>query len=77
MLLPLLPWEKFYEQLKDWETLTGTKLKRTDHTLSKTKELEKPFRKGDVVRAEVVCPGRLKKEVIAAAQGRCISIIEC
>ncbi|MBW2964871.1 radical SAM protein [Candidatus Woesearchaeota archaeon] len=70
-------WEEFYARLDSWEKQTGMKLRTAEHTLFKTKPLEKPFRKGDIVRAEVVCPGRMKKEVIAAAQGRCISVVGC
>lgn len=70
-------WEDFYARLDALEKQTGMKLRTSEHTLFKTKPLEKPFRKGDIVRAEVVCLGRMKKEVIAAAQGRCISIVEC
>jgi uncharacterized Fe-S cluster-containing radical SAM superfamily enzyme len=72
-----LEWEKFYAKLDVWEKETGVKLKADYHTLYKTKPLDKPFRKGDVVKAELVCPGRMKGEMLAAAKGRAISIINC
>jgi hypothetical protein len=70
-------WEEFYKQLDEWENKSGMSLKATDHTAYETKPLEKPFRKGDVVKAEIVCPGRMKAEMLAAAKGRIISIIGC
>jgi uncharacterized Fe-S cluster-containing radical SAM superfamily enzyme len=72
-----LPREEFYAQLEEWEKVTGAKLKADSHTLFATKPLEKPFRKGDTVKAELVCPGRMKDEMLAAAKGRVISIIGC
>ena len=70
-------WEDFYAQLDEWEKQSGRSLKTTAHTAYETKPLEKPFRKGDVVKADILCRGRMKKEMIAAAKGRVISIIEC
>jgi hypothetical protein len=72
-----LPWEAFYAQLEEWEKATGAKLKADSHTLYNTKPLDKPFRKGDTVKADIVCPGRMKDEMLAAAKGRVISIIGC
>ncbi|MBN1544021.1 radical SAM protein [Candidatus Woesearchaeota archaeon] len=72
-----LGWEEFYAQLEAWEKQTGVDLKAKGHTLFKTRPLEKPFRKGDTVRAEIVCPGRMKGEMLAIAGGRAISIVRC
>jgi uncharacterized protein len=72
-----LPWDAFYAQLDEWEKATGAKLKADSHTLYNTKQLDKPFRKGDTVKAELVCPGRMKDEMLAAAKGRVISVIGC
>jgi uncharacterized Fe-S cluster-containing radical SAM superfamily enzyme len=70
-------WEDFYNQLEAWEKQTGMDLKAKKHTLFKTRPLDKPFRKGDTVRAEIVSQGRLNNEMLAAAKGRVISIINC
>jgi len=68
-------WESFYKQLEDWEKETSTDLKTKEHTIAKTKPLDKPFRKGDTVRAEIVCPGRLNNEMLAVSKGRVISVV--
>lgn len=39
------------------------------------KTLRKPFRKGEVIEAEIKCPGRFENERIAAAQNRCITVM--
>ncbi|MBU2561424.1 MAG: radical SAM protein [Nanoarchaeota archaeon] len=70
-------WEDFYAQLEEWERQTGMDLKAKEHTLFKTRPLEKPFRKGDTVKAEIVCPGRIKDEMLAVAGGRAISVVKC
>jgi uncharacterized Fe-S cluster-containing radical SAM superfamily enzyme len=70
-------WEEFYRQLEIWEKYSGAKLKTTGHTLYATRQLEKPFKKGDVVKAEIACPGRMGKEMLAVAKGRVISVIGC
>lgn len=70
-------WDDFYAQLDKWEQETGVDLKAKEHTLGKTRALEKPFRKGDVVTAELVSRGRMKNEMLAAAQGRVISLVYC
>ncbi len=69
-------WEGFYDQLELWEKEAGTDLKAKDHTLRKTEPLERPFRKGDMIRAEIVCPGRLKNEALAVAKDRTISVVD-
>jgi uncharacterized Fe-S cluster-containing radical SAM superfamily enzyme len=70
-------WEEFYAQLEEWEQQTGIALKQKDHTLTQTRVLDKPFRKGDVVNAEIVCAGRARDEMIAAAKGRAICVVNC
>jgi len=68
-------WEAFYKQLEQWEKETGMQLRKQDHTLFKTKTLEKPFDKGDVIKADIVCQGRMKNEMLAVAKERVISVI--
>lgn len=70
-------WEVFETKLKAWETETGAELIFKGHSLSKTRSLPKPFIKGDYIKAEIVCPGRLRKEMLASARGRVISVLDC
>jgi len=74
-----IPWDDFYKKLKDWEKKYNKKLilGESDFNIKKTKELEKPFKKGDIVKADIVSPGRLVNEKIAVAKGRIISIPNC
>jgi len=41
------------------------------------KEYPKPFKKNDIIDANLVCPGRLNKEMLAIAQNRLISVPNC
>ena len=40
-------------------------------------ELPKPFKKGQVVNAEIVLPGRIGNEKLAVAEYRLISVPDC
>ena len=46
-------------------------------TSSDLPELPKPFKKGQVVEAEIVLPGRIGNEKLAVANDRLISIPNC
>jgi hypothetical protein len=48
-----------------------------DFNIVKTKQLPKPCKKGDIITANIVCPGRLKGEKIAVFDQRTISIPNC
>ena len=74
-----MPFEQFYAKLKEWEDKHKVKLIKSveDFNIVKTKPLPKPFRKGEVIEAEIVCPGRLPQEKIAVAKERTISIPNC
>ncbi len=71
--------DSFYSQLRSWERRYKMKLMLSpaDHGIVKTRRLEKPFRKMERVRAMVVCPGRLKNEMLASARERVISVRNC
>ncbi|MBW2975597.1 radical SAM protein [Candidatus Woesearchaeota archaeon] len=71
--------DEFYKRLKGWELKYRVKLIKSegDFGIIKTRQLPKPFKKGDVIEAEIVCPGRLKNEKIAVAKERTISIPNC
>jgi len=74
-----LSWDEFYKKMKILEKKTGTSLllNADDFKIKKTKKLPKPFKKGEVIHASIVCPGRLKNEMLAAASNRTISVPNC
>ncbi len=57
----------FYKKMRNLEKKEGIKLicNESDFKIKKCKELQKPFKKGDIIKAELVCPGRLPKEMLA------------
>lgn len=74
-----IEFDKFYNQLKEWQEKYKIKLIKSieDFNIIKTKPLQKPFKKNDIIEAEIICPGRLKNEKIAVARQRTISIPNC
>jgi uncharacterized Fe-S cluster-containing radical SAM superfamily enzyme len=65
----------FYKKLQSMEREFGVKLIFKDwFGLKKTKPLPKPFEKGGVIKAKIVCDGRLKDEKLAVYEGRVISV---
>lgn len=69
----------FYEKLRKLEKKYNVKLIKTmkDFDIKKTKELPKPFRKGDIIKAGIAASGRFKGEKIAVSKQRNISIPNC
>ena len=74
-----LSFEEFYKKLEEWQKKYKINLIKTekDFNIEKTTPLKKPFKKGEIVEAEIVCIGRLKNEKIAVAKERTISIPLC
>ena len=74
-----MPFNEFYGKLREWQEKYKVKLIKSigDFDIVKTKALPKPFKKGDIIEAEIICPGRLKHEKIAVAKERTISIPNC
>ncbi|MFC1697859.1 radical SAM protein [Nanoarchaeota archaeon] len=72
-------WDKFYTELENLEEKHCIKLiiKKEDFNIKTAKALPKPFVKGEVIDAIVLCHGKLKNEMIAAAKERSISVINC
>ncbi|MBI2124154.1 MAG: radical SAM protein, partial [Candidatus Wildermuthbacteria bacterium] len=66
-----MEWDKFYEKLAGLEKEFGINLTKMDlkgeFRIMATKNLPKPFRKGQVIDARIMCPGRYPKEKIAVA----------
>ena len=52
-------------------------LSEKDFNIVKTKELDKPFKKGDIVKASVISRGRLPDEKLVVSRGRIISVPNC
>ena len=74
-----MSWEEFYDKLKKLEEKCKTKLilKAEDFGIKKAKVLPKPFSKGDVVKATVMCDGMYGSEKICASGGRSINVFGC
>ncbi|MBW2983746.1 radical SAM protein [Candidatus Woesearchaeota archaeon] len=73
-----LPMDTFYKKLKGMEKEYGIKLIFEGwYGLKKTKPLPKPFEKGDIIKARIVCDGRLKNEKLAVSCDRVISVPNC
>ncbi len=72
-------WEQFYAELKELEQQHSVKLivSADDYKILPAPELPKPFKKGDVVKARIIGPGRLTGEKLAVAQERTISLMNC
>ncbi len=71
------PFEEFNRLLRPYEEKHGmrlTKFTKEDYHIHDDEELEKPFRKHDIVKATIAIPSRYPREVIAVAKGRCITV---
>jgi uncharacterized protein len=72
-----IEWDDFFEKLKVLEEKYKIKLIQDTFKLDKTKEYSCPFKKDEVIKAEVISFGRYKTEKIAVAEGRCILVQDC
>ncbi len=68
--------EKFFSFLKKIEKELDYKLifSEDDFEIRKTKKLECPFRKDEIITVDAIASGRNKREVLASARGRTIQI---
>lgn len=69
-----LPFPKFYEYLKNLEEKYKIQLIKQQGEIIKTKELPKPFKKGDIIKTEIFSRGRYSDESLAKANGRIITV---
>ncbi len=71
-----MEWGRFYRFLDGLERQTKTRLRSTmaEFRIHEEPELEKPFRKGEVVACELCMPGRYPDEMYAKAAGRLINV---
>ena len=72
-----ISWEQFYARLSEMQGLKDMPLIYKEEILIETRELTKPFRKGQLINARVVCNGRIKNEKLAVADGRVLSVLNC
>lgn len=74
-----LKMEKFYDMLKALEKKHNVKLilSASDFGIVEDKTYDKPYKKGDIVEAEIICDGRLPDEKIAVTDKRTISVFGC
>jgi len=74
-----LPWEDFNDKIKVWEEKYGIDLKGDEnfYNIFKTKKLSKPFRKGEIVKAEIISQDRYPGQCIASSKERVISVLNC
>lgn len=69
--------DEFFAKLAEMEQKYGLKLKLTpqDFGIHKAKSLPKAFQKGDLLRLEIVAPGRVYGEMLAVANNRVIGVL--
>ncbi|MCF7866280.1 radical SAM protein [Candidatus Woesearchaeota archaeon] len=72
-------WEKFYEFLEELEKKHDVSLKVDENVFNIHKEetLPKPFKKNNIIEVEIKSESRNKREFLAAAKERCITIVSC
>ncbi|ASJ03146.1 molybdenum cofactor biosynthesis protein MoaA [Thermococcus profundus] len=74
----VIPFKEFYAWLRSLEEKTGMRplvLKPKHFGMEKREFIPLAFRPGEVVKAEIVLPGRIKGEMIAKARNRLIEVI--
>lgn len=71
-----MPWGEFYDRLREWEKKFCVKLvlKPEDFGIYKQRSIPISYRRGEVVRVEVVMPGWLRGELLAVDINRTRSI---
>lgn len=72
-------WDEFFEYIEQLEKKTGVKLREDieAYPLEKTKEYPIPFKRKEIVIAEIKCVGRYAHERLAVCRNRAISIPRC
>ena len=72
-------WEKFYEFLKELEKEHNVNLKVDEEVFNIHKEetLPKPFKKNQIIEAEIMSESRNNREYLAVSKERCITVMNC
>lgn len=70
-------WDFFYEFLekKEKELDINLKLQTSTFKIEYDETPKKPFKKGQIIRAEIICNARNKNEFYASSHNRCITLI--
>jgi uncharacterized Fe-S cluster-containing radical SAM superfamily enzyme len=71
-----LSWDRFYSKLKSFEKGYNIELIPKKIPIN-TKEYKMPFNKGDIIKPEIILPGRYPNEKIAVSQDRSITVTDC
>ena len=73
------PMESFYKKMRELEQEHNVRLifDKTAFEVEELPELPKPFKKGQLIEAEVVLPGRIGSEKLVVAKDRLISVPDC
>ncbi|MGV8169530.1 MAG: radical SAM protein [Candidatus Nanoarchaeia archaeon] len=71
-----MPWENFFELLKHKEKEHNVRLIIEENlfNIQYDETLPKPFKKGQIIKAQVMAPGRSKNEIITVAGERNITV---
>ena len=71
--------DEFYKKMRELEEKYGEKLIIDKHSfdIQELPELPKPFKKGQIIEAEIVLHGRIGNEMLAKEKERLISVPNC
>ena len=71
--------ETFYGKMSELEKKYKVKLifDKSAFNVEDMEELPKPFKKGQIIEAEIALPGRIGNEMLAVANNRLISVPDC
>lgn len=74
-----MPLDMFYSKMRELELKHNIRLifDKSAFNVQDLPELPKPFKKGQIVEAEIALPGRIGNEKLAVAQNRLISVPNC
>ncbi|MEA3514825.1 MAG: radical SAM protein [Nanoarchaeota archaeon] len=72
-----MEWDDFFALLKNWEDEFDVNLTKIPILFIQSPKLPRPFKKGNIIKAELVCKGRFRNEMLAVAHGRVIAIPNC
>ena len=74
-----VPMEIFYKKMRDLEEKYNVELifDKSAFDVEEMPELPKPFKKGQIIEAEIVLNGRIGNEKLAVAKNRLISVPNC
>ena len=74
-----MPFNVFEKEIKELEKKYKKRLllNKSDFNIKKAKALPKPFKKRDIIEANIILDGRLKNEKLAVSKNRLISVPNC